>query len=223
MKTAFVSAIVLAAGRSERMGRPKPLVDIAGRPMLARSLEAVRRSHVDQILLVLGHEAERVQKEAPHGGTTVVVNVDWEGGMSTSLRAGIRAANPSATAFLIVLGDEPFVSPKTIDALLKRPRSGGPRIHIPTYRGVRGNPVLLHRSLAPELEGLTGDVGARAIFEAHAGDILEVPVDDPGVLFDIDSPGQVEALQRGIDAGQPLPAIVADLVAQALTQKAPSA
>lgn len=191
--------------------------------MLARSLEAVRRSHVNQIILVLGHEAERVQKEAPHGGTTVVVNPDWEAGMSTSLRAGIRATNPSATAFLIVLGDEPFVSPKTIDALLKRPRSGGPRIHIPTYRGVRGNPVLLDRSLAPELEGLRGDVGARAIFEAHAGDILEVPVDDPGILFDVDAPEQVEALHKGIESGRPIPAIVADLVAQALAQTTPSA
>ncbi len=218
---AMISAIILAAGRSERMGRPKPLVEIGARPMLARTLESVRRSRVDQVVLVLGHEAERVQKAIPHGGVAVVVNPEWEAGMSTSLRAGVRAVMPSAAAFLVVLGDTPFVSPKTIDILLKRWRGGGPRILIPTYLRVRGNPVLLSRSLTPELEALTGDVGARALFEGHAGDILEVPVEDAGVLLDIDAPEQVEAIQKGFKAGRPLPAIVAELVAQGLAQTPP--
>lgn len=214
---AAVSAIVLAAGRSSRMGRPKALLPIGGEPMIARTLAAVSRSHVDEVVLVLGHEAEAVRRALPPGGMTVVVNPEWEAGISASIRAGIRAAKPTTTAYLIVLGDVPFVSPATINGLLRRWEGGRPTtIHVPTYRGARGNPVLLARSLAAELEALTGDVGARAIFDRHVGDLREVPVDDAAILLDVDTPEDLAAIEEGFASGREPTAVVAGLVGERL-------
>ncbi len=208
----MISAIVLAAGRSTRMGRPKPIVRIGERPLLAHTLSSLRRSRAGQVVVVLGYEAELVRREVPLVGTTVVLNPDYETGMSTSIQTGIRAADPSADGFLIVLADQPFVSSTTIDSLLDRWTPTGPKILIPTYHGVRGNPVLLDQSLSSEVQTLSGDIGCRAIFDDHPDETVEVPVEDPGILFDLDTPELLEALQKELQKGRPLDTAVADLV-----------
>ena len=113
-----VSAIVLAAGESARMGRPKPLVPLSGRPLLSHVMSAVRGSRAGDVVVVLGHEAERVRREVPLDGARVVVNSRFAEGMSTSIRAGVNAVAPTSRAFLIVLGDEPLVTSATLDALI---------------------------------------------------------------------------------------------------------
>ncbi len=207
-----VSAIVLAAGTSIRMGQPKPLLSINDRPLLDPVLDTVRRSRVDEIVVVLGHAADRVRKAVPLHGTVVVENPDYERGMSTSLQAGIRSADSAAEAFLVVLGDQPFVSSETIDALVGSWKRGGARILIPTFLGKRGNPVLVDRSLAGEVDTIRGDTGCRALFHDHPQDIREVPVDDPGILVDIDTPNQLENLTRSLASGRPVRKILEALV-----------
>jgi len=206
-----VSAIVLAAGASTRMGRAKALVLLAGRPLLAHVLSAVHRSRVRDIVVVLGHDAERIRREVAFDGARTVVNPRFAEGMSTSIRAGVRAAVQGSRAFLVVLGDQPLVDPATLDALIDRWSATGAKILIPTYRGARGNPVLLDRSLSSEIEKITGDQGCRAIFPGHAGEISEVEVDDPGVLIDVDTEDQVGRVQAALDRGESKEAIAAQI------------
>jgi len=199
------------------MGTGKPLVRIADRPLLEHVLEALSRSLVTQIVVVLGHEAALVKEEIPLADATVVVNREYAEGMSTSIRAGLRASDPQAAAFLLVLGDQPFVSSTTIDTLIRRWRPRRPRILIPTFRGRRGNPVLVDRSVSSEIRSISGDVGFRELFQNRADDILEVPVDDPGILVDVDTPEQLRSLSKEIERGRPLKEILTDLAIQART------
>jgi len=193
------------------MGTPKPLIRISGRPLLELTLDAISRSDVAEVVVVLGHEADLVRKEVFFGDARVVVNPDYAQGLSTSIRAGVRAAG-AAAAYLFVLADEPFVSPTTYDAILHAWRPHGPRLVIPIYRGLRGNPVLVDASLVSEMETLSGDTGFRALFPAHAGDIRTVDVDDPGILVDLDHPDQLSALEEGIKSGRPMKETLARLV-----------
>ena len=116
--------------------------------------------------------------------------------------AGIAQVSPEADAALVVLADQPFVQAGTIDRLIGVYREQNPQIVIPVYQGFRGNPVLLDRSVFPELLGLAGDIGCRAIFGSHTENIVKAPVDDIGVLLDIDTPGDFEKLQTGLRAGR---------------------
>lgn len=202
--------MVLAAGSSTRMGQPKLLLPLAGRPILARTLDALRQTDVDEILLVLGADADRVRREIPLSGVRAILNPEAAKGMSTSLRAGVRAAASSSDAFLIVLGDQPLVSPASVNVMLARWKATAARILVPTFRGMRGNPVLLHRSLSAEMAAITGDVGCRSVIRAHDSEVLEVPVDDPGVLIDLDTSEEVAQAEALLARGAPLDALVAN-------------
>src|SRR5207245_7941069 len=131
--------------------------------------------------------------------------------ISTSIKAGVRAAKPGSRAFLVVLGDQPLVDPATLDALIDRWSSTRAKILIPTFRGVRGNPALLDRSLSSEIETITGDQGCRAMFPRHAGEISEVDVPDPGVLIDLDTEDEVGRVQASMDRGESKEVIAAGL------------
>jgi molybdenum cofactor cytidylyltransferase len=205
----MISAIVLAAGSSSRMGENKLLVPLSGRPLLEHVLANVRRSTAEDVVVVLGDSADRVRRSVSLDGARAIVNDAYSDGMSSSLRAGIGAADPRADAFLIVLADQPFVTPSTIDILLNRRQRSREKILIPTYRGRRGNPVLVDRSLSDEMRSITGDQGCRAIFGHHADQILEVAVDDPGILIDLDTPEQLARAEGAVRAGQPLDCLVA--------------
>ena len=207
-----VSAIVLAAGRSSRMGVPKSLVQIQAQSLLARVLQNLAASRVSEVVVVLGYEAARVEREVDLRGVRVVANRDYLLGMSTSIRAGLRAADPSAAAYLIVLGDQPFVGGATIDALLDAWMRRGTHILTPVFRGRRGNPVLVDRALAPEMDSITGDVGFRALFAERADEMLDVPVDDPGILFDVDTVDQVRSLETRLGSGLSLKEALTELV-----------
>jgi len=205
----MISAIVLAAGTSSRMGSPKPLLMVGGRTLLEHVLETVRDAHVDDIVVVLGHEASRVRSQVSFDGARSVVNPAYADGMSSSIRAGVQAADARSDGFLIVLGDQPFVDPATIDALMARRNGSNAKILIPTYEGRRGNPVLLDRSLSEEVHSITGDQGCRAIFGRHTQGILEVPVDDPGILVDLDTPEQIARAEEVLRTGGPIAGLVA--------------
>jgi molybdenum cofactor cytidylyltransferase len=187
-----VSAIVLAAGSSTRMGTVKPLVRIGGETMLERTLSALRESRVDEIIVVLGHSADLIQRSVGFDGARIVINDSYYEGMASSLRTGLSSLRADAAGVLIVLADQPFLKHETIDRLIDEYRENKPEIIVPTYNGFRGNPVLLDRSVFDELAELKGDIGCRAIFQDHRGGILKLPVQDAGVLLDLDTPADVE-------------------------------
>jgi molybdenum cofactor cytidylyltransferase len=182
-----VAAIVLAAGMSRRMGTPKQLLQLGGKTLLQRTLDNVRGSAVDEIVLVLGSAADEVRRQLGPDGMRVVVNPDFQQGMGTSLRTGLAALSESMLGAFIVLADQPFVRSSTLDRMIAYRQKCASQILIPLYKGFRGNPVLLDRSVFSELMSLTGDIGCRAIFGSHTESIHKLPVDDAGILLDIDS------------------------------------
>ena len=181
---AMISAIVLAAGTASRFGSCKQLVRVNGKPMLERTLDHLRASTVDDVVVVLGANAEEIRAAISLEDLRVVVNRDYAKGISTSIQAGLLAIDSDAA--MIVLGDQPFVKPQTLDAIAEEFRRTGAKIVIPAYNGVRGNPVVVDRALFPEIMAIRGDVGCRALFGKHATHQFEV--DDRGVIADVDTP-----------------------------------
>ncbi|HUY81250.1 MAG TPA: molybdenum cofactor cytidylyltransferase [Acidobacteriaceae bacterium] len=185
-----VGAVVLAAGRSKRMGETKQLLQVKGRTLLEQALANVRASAVNAIVLVLGHEAEKIQRELPPEllrGAKIAINKDYAEGMSGSLRVGLAALEQEMDAALIVLADQPFVKPETMNLIIHAYKQGGAKLVVPHYKGKRGNPVLLDRTVFAEAMRLTGDTGFRTLFSGHAERLLPVDVEDEGVVLDIDS------------------------------------
>jgi molybdenum cofactor cytidylyltransferase len=196
---AGVSAVVLAAGQSARMGELKQLLRLGDRSMLQRTLENVRGAAVEEIVLVLGYSADVIRGALPAellGGLKVVVNRRYEEGMASSLREGLAVVSEQAGAALIVLADQPFVRPETIDRIIEQYRHSNAEIVIPFFDGQRGNPALLDRSVFREVMALAEDTGGRAIFGRHADGIVRVDVDDAGVLLDIDDGADYERLRE---------------------------
>lgn len=188
-----IAAVILAAGSSSRMGAVKQLMAFDGSTLLETVIGRVRAAGVDEIVAVLGAAADQIREKIPFDGIRVVMNEAYRQGMGTSLRCGI--AEVSSDAALVVLGDQPLVKTETIARLMAEYRAKRPQIVIPLYRGFRGNPVLLDRSVFGEIAGLDGDVGCRAIFGGHSENILKVAVDDVGVLLDIDMPEDFSKLK----------------------------
>jgi molybdenum cofactor cytidylyltransferase len=188
-------AVILAAGMSSRMGEAKQLLRMGENTLLGQVLENVRGSGVKDIVLVLGHEAETIKERIPTENLNVVINESYRQGMGTSLHAGLAALPPEVDAALIVLADQPFIRPKTLDLLMDQYRRSSAQIVIPTYKGFRGNPVLLDRSVFSEVMALTGDIGCRAVFGNHLEGIVKQPVEDIGILLDLDSKDDFERMR----------------------------
>lgn len=193
-----VGAIVLAAGSSSRMGEVKQLLPLANSTVLERTLANLTDSGVDEIVLVLGSAAETIRERlaaSPMKHLRIFVNPDYGQGMATSLRAGLSVLDRNIKAALIVLSDQPFVRAETFDQIIDQYRRSDAQIVIPMFHGVRGNPVLLDRSVFPEVMALQGDIGCRAIFGNHLDGISKVEVNDVGILLDIDNKDDYEMLR----------------------------
>jgi molybdenum cofactor cytidylyltransferase len=195
---AQVSAVILAAGASTRMGQTKQLLPLGGTTVLAQTIDNVRSAGLVEIVLVLGASAEAIRRQLPQSlleGLKVVVNQAYRQGMASSLREGLSALDPQTGGALIILGDQPFVRPQTLHQIMAGYHRSGAQIVIPSYQGKRGNPVLLSRSVFPEVMALEGDTGCRAIFSNHLNAILKVEVEDPGILLDIDNQHDYDRLK----------------------------
>jgi molybdenum cofactor cytidylyltransferase len=186
----MISAIVLAAGESKRMGKSKLLLKWQGKIILKHVLDNLLNSRVDEVILVLGPEADRILKRVPAEKVKIVINPDYKEGMSASIRQGLRAMDEKAKAFLIVLGDQPGISKEVLDRLITDFQRIHPKknIVLPTYRGSRGHPVLFSVKYLKEALRLKGDVGCRQILMDHPEDILAIEMDTDAVLNDIDTP-----------------------------------
>jgi molybdenum cofactor cytidylyltransferase len=182
-----VAATILAAGSSERMGRPKQLLSIEGQPMVRRVTEVVCASGLAQVIVVVGAHAERVEAALIGLPVEIAHNQSWREGLSTSLHTGIGALRPDIGAVLVILADQPALTPGLLLRLVERYRATGAPIVAPVYRGQRGNPVLFDRSLFPELLAVHGDRGARKVVARYAEQLERVACDDPAVVQDVDT------------------------------------
>jgi molybdenum cofactor cytidylyltransferase len=174
----MIAGIVLAAGRSSRLGRPKQLLPVLGEPLLRHTIHRVLASSLDYVVLVVGHEADPIRDAVAGLPLDVVFNPDAGRGQSTSVRAGLAALSPDVDAAVFILGDQPAIDPNVIDALITAWRESGAPILVPLYDDGMGNPVLFDRSVFAELDALQGDTGARPVVQAYhaSGELLLVPV-----------------------------------------------
>lgn len=181
-----IAGIILAAGASSRMGDDKALLAWHGRSFLEHLLAAFKNSQVGLIRVVVGANAEEVQKRMPFGDSEVVINRDWQQGQLSSLLAALDTLpNGMVEAAVVCLVDHPCISSRLIQTLIEKFRSSGKPIVIPTYQGHRGHPVLFAASLFDELCAAPLDVGARHVVRQHTADVLEVPTDEEGVILNI--------------------------------------
>jgi molybdenum cofactor cytidylyltransferase len=194
-----VAAIILAAGRSTRMGGPnKLLAELGGKPLVRIVTEQALASKAQGVIVVTGHQAVQVEK-ALHGlKVKFVHNADFAEGLASSVKAGIAAVPQNADGAVICLGDMPLISAHLIDRLIESfAPDHGNLIAVPVSDGRRGNPVLWSRRFFSELMTLDGDIGARHLIAKHSEAVAEVPVEGHGAFLDIDTPQALEAAQRG--------------------------
>jgi molybdenum cofactor cytidylyltransferase len=183
----MISAVLLGAGEGKRMGKDKLSLPLGEKTVLERSLEALVRSDVDEVLVVVREKPEDRGGLFRDRRVRFVINPDFRCGMSASVRRGIRAMNPRSQGVLIALGDQPFLKPRTINALIRAFLRNKGGIVLPVYRGKTGHPVLFDRSFAARLLQLEGDVGGRSVVEAHREKIVLVRTRSKAVLQDIDT------------------------------------
>jgi len=182
-----ISAILLAAGESKRMGKPKQLMPWHQGTILERAIDNLLESAVSEVVVVVGYQAEEVVKVIATRPVAVAVNPDYEQGMSTSITAGLRLIDDRAGAVMLALGDQPLIDSRTINRLLDEFHNHDKGIALPAYQGRRGHPVIFAIKYKAELLKLTGDAGGRQIIKDHPDDVLEVAVDSAGVITDIDT------------------------------------
>jgi molybdenum cofactor cytidylyltransferase len=187
-----IAAVILAAGRSTRMGaRNKLLADVRGRPMLRPVAEAAVASRARPVLVVVGHQAEAVRRVLAGLQVGFVENPGYAAGLSSSLKLGAAALPGDCAGMLVLLGDMPEITSAHIDRLISAFTPGA--IVVPTYQGKRGNPVLWPAACLGDMLLLEGDAGAKRLLGAHVEKITKVDLGSPAIFADVDTP---EALQR---------------------------
>lgn len=190
-----VYAVLLAAGRGERMGGlNKLLADFAGKPLVRHALDALAAARVRATVIVVGHERDRLKAAVRGSGIRIVENPDYATGLASSLKAGVNALPPNAAGALIALADMPAVQAADLDLLIDAfTQAKGKAIVRATCRGKRGNPLILPRTMFGALATLSGDVGARHLVETSELEIIDVEI-GPGASLDIDTPAALTAV-----------------------------
>jgi molybdenum cofactor cytidylyltransferase len=193
-----VAAIILAAGRSTRMGGPnKLLAELGGKPLVRIVTEQALGSKAQGVIVVTGHQAEQVEQSLQGLNVKFVRNPDFAQGLASSVKAGISAVPADADGAVICLGDMPLIDAHLIDRLIEAfAPDGGNLIAVPVSDGRRGNPVLWSRRFFSELMTLDGDIGARHLIAKHGAAVTEVPVEGHAAFLDIDTPEALEAALR---------------------------
>lgn len=190
----MLSAILLAAGESKRMGELKQLMPLGKSTLLEQAIDNLLNSSVDETIVVLGHRAEEIIEIIAGSPVKIMLNPDYRQGMSTSIIAGLTLVDPQSQAVMLALGDQPLVASRTINQLIDAFNSHDKGIAVPTHRGRRGHPIIFGIKYKAELMGLKGDIGGREIIRQHPDDVLEVTVDSESVISDIDTRDDYQSL-----------------------------
>jgi molybdenum cofactor cytidylyltransferase len=189
--------IILAAGSSSRMGKPKQLLEFDGMTLLTRVSKMASQSKLYPVIAVLGANADLIQAHLDVSGLDIVLNENWEEGMASSLRKGLQAMNEMYShvdAVIILVGDQPYISNQHIEQLIDSQKKSGLPISACSYAGIMGTPALFHKTIFPELMLLEGDIGAKKIIEKRKQDVATVFF-DKGVI-DIDTIDDYEKLRN---------------------------
>ncbi len=197
-KTPLVSAILLAAGKSERMGQNKLLLPFGGRTVIQRTLDSLIASRAGEVIVVLGSRAQEINQSIGNRRALVVLNPNFSKGMSTSLITGLGMVNSRARFVMVALGDQPLITPRVYNQLIEAAFNTEKGIIIPTCKGERGNPIVISTRYRAEMLKQTGDIGGRELLKAHPDDVLEVPVDCEGVVVNINTKEEYERRLRGL-------------------------
>jgi molybdenum cofactor cytidylyltransferase len=198
-----IAAVVLAAGRSTRMGtNNKLLADVGGKPMVRRAVEAALGSEAAPVLVVTGHQAARVRGALAGLDVAFVHNGDYARGLSASLAAGIRALPSAVAGTLVLLGDMPHIVPGHLDRLIAAFRDEGGAVIVPVHAGERGNPVLWPRAFFAQILGLEGDAGAKRLLATPAARVRELDLGTDAIFLDVDT-AEALAQARGRAAHHP--------------------
>jgi molybdenum cofactor cytidylyltransferase len=183
----MISAILLAAGQSKRMGELKQLMPFGQSTIVGQAVDNLLGSAVVEVVVVVGYKAEDVKKAIADKPVRIVVNPDYEQGMSTSIIAGLNLVHGGVQAVMLALGDQPLVNSETINILIEEFCNHDKGIAVPTYQGRRGHPIIFAIKYKEQLLKLKGDVGGRQIIKDNPDDVLEVAVDSESIIADFDT------------------------------------
>ena len=189
----MIVAVVLSAGESSRMGRPKALLPIDGVRFIEKIVTALKATRVEEIIAVLGHNAEEMRQKISDLPVKIVINPQYKQGQLSSLIAAIRAIEAgekaqSVDGILVHLVDHPYLNPELVNLMIDRFYETKKLIVVPRYQSRRGHPVIFSRQLFAELLAAPVDQGAKPVVRAHREETLEIDTDDAGVTVDIDTP-----------------------------------
>ena len=189
------AVVILAAGQSSRLGRPKQLLEFEGSPLINRVAKTAVDAGIGDVFVIVGANAEQIKKELDQPRLRLVQNEEWQEGMASSIRKGlaaVEASDPKIDGVMILVCDQPFLEAGTIREILQKQQSSGLAMAASVYQGKVGTPAVFHRSIFPRLMELKGDTGARKLFEAHPGEVALLPF-EKGIV-DIDTREDYEKL-----------------------------
>ncbi len=199
----FYSSLLLAAGRSRRMGAFKPLLPFGERTVVEACIGNLRESGIEEIVVVIGHRANEMRERLAHLPIRFAVNADAESEMGVSIARGVEAVSSVASAVFIALVDQPAIPPSTIAFLNSEGNRMGARLVVPEYEGRGGHPVRIDLSFRDELMNLDPQRGLRGLFETHREEVLRVAVTSPYVARDMDQWDDYLALHREVFGTEP--------------------
>ena len=197
----MISAILLAAGESSRMkGDFKPLLKWGTRSVIAQCIDNLRRSRVDEIIVVLGHRESEIRSRLAGAGVQFAINREFKKGMLSSLKMGLPLVSARSEGVLIALVDQPHIGPDIINPLVVSFGDYDKKISIPTYQGKHGHPIVISRSYEEEIMKLddANPDGLKAIINAHPQEVQEIEINSSSILEDIDTPEDYERLVQQV-------------------------
>ena len=203
----MVSAVLLAAGMSTRMGQNKLLLNFREKPLIVHAVDTLLASDIDEVIVVLGHEIEKVRdqlersiglanKAASGKPLRLTQNPDYQNGLSTSVRTGVEAVSRQANGIMIYLADQPLLEPEDVNRIVAgfaAAKEVNKSIVVPFFRGERGNPVILDASLRDSILGIVGDVGCKGVIKRYPEKVYAIEMENDHVVRDVDD---VQAYER---------------------------
>ena len=194
----MLSLIVLAAGKSTRMkGRNKLLAEINGTPMVLRVVQAALQSKVDEVIVVLGWEADLVRGVLTDLPCNLVLNKEFESGQSSSVKTGLKAVSKLTRAVLVLPGDVAKIDPRSINMVINEYNETGSSIIVAGHNGEAGHPILFNKSLFPEIEQINEETyGLKSVVKRHESEVKFVEVHTTNVLRDIDTPDDLKQVRN---------------------------
>jgi len=195
----MIVAVVLAAGESSRMGRPKALLPIGGQTFIERIVAALKQVKLGKIIVILGHNASELQAKISQLPVEILINTDYKLGQLSSLQLAVQRLQSEidCDGMLVHLVDHPYLVPSLIEEMIRRFYDTKKPIIVPKFHGKRGHPVIFSRDLFAELLNAPMDQGAKAVVNAHRAETLEIETEEEGIAVDIDTPELYQQHVRG--------------------------